>query len=235
MGAAMARQVARWLIGVIGIGLLVLGAVKTASASGDNGAVVLIIAGALLLVSPFIIDRVERLSVTASGLELQLSREISELGAPKTAQIIDRTDLGKFAESYAFIHEELGNPAYRPAKVHLQDLLVARAAAISAREKIDPTEARTLFRNGSPMMRVLALGLMQGDPSLADGATIASAISESRSANEQYQALKLAQVCWHTLSKADRQAIRAAIETNPYIQQDTDRRLLATELLDFPV
>jgi hypothetical protein len=235
MGVAMAKQVARWLISVVGIGLLVLGAVKTVSASGDAGAVVLIIAGALLLVSPFVIDRVERLSVTASGLELQLSQEISELGAPKTARILDRTDLPKFAESYAFIHEELGNPAYHPAKVHLQDLLVARAAAISAREKIDPAEARTLFRNGSPMMRVLALGLMQGDPSLADGATIVSAISESRSANEQYQGLKLAQLCWHTLSKADRQAIRAAIETNPYIQQDTDRRLLATELLDFPV
>lgn len=85
------------------------------------------------------------------------------------------------------------------------------------------------------MMRVLALGIMQGDPSLADGATIVSAISESRSANEQYQGLKLARLSWNTLSKADKQAIRAAIEASPYIRPDPDRRLLATELLELPV
>ena len=235
MGVTVAKEVVRWLIGVIGVGLLVLGAIKAVSASGDTGAVVLIIAGALLLVCPFIIGRIERLSVSTTGLELQLSREISDLGAPKTAQILDRTDLAKFAESYAFIHDELNAPAYRPAKVHLQDLLVARAAAISARDKIDASEARTLFKNGSPMMRVLALGIMQGDPSLADGATIVSAISESRSANEQYQGLKLARLSWNTLSKADKQAIRAAIEASPYIRPDPDRRLLATELLELPV
>jgi len=55
-------------------------AVMVASAFGD-----IQVADALLLVSPFIIDRVERLSVSTSGLELQLSREISGLGAPKTA------------------------------------------------------------------------------------------------------------------------------------------------------
>ena len=174
-----------------------------------SGGIVLIIAGALLLVCPFIIGRIERLSVSTTGLELQLSREISDLGAPKTAQILDRTDLAKFAESYAFIHDELNAPAYRPAKVHLQDLLVARAAAISPRDKIDASEARTLFKNGSPMMRVLALGIMQGDPSLADGATILSAISESRSANEQYQGLKLARLSWNTLARSDRQAIKS--------------------------
>jgi hypothetical protein len=235
MGVTMAQQAARWLIGVIGIGLLVLGAIKTVSASGDTGAVVLIIAGALLLVSPFIIDRVERLSVTTSGLELQLSREISELGAPKTAQILDRTDLGKFAASYAFIHGELDYPAYRPARIHLQDSLVAQAAAISASQKIDATEVRTLFRNGSPIVRVLSLGLMQGDRSLADGTTILSAISDPRSRNEQYQGLRLAKICWYTLSEADRQAIRAAIEASPSIQQDLDSRRLVAEFLPFPV
>ena len=130
----VARQSTLLLIGAIGLGLLVVGVVKTVSATGNASAVVLVVAGALLLVSPLIIGRIERLSVSTSGLELELSREISELGAPKTARVLDRTELAKFAESYAFIHEELSDPAYRKAKVHLQDLQVERAAAISRRE-----------------------------------------------------------------------------------------------------
>lgn len=232
---AVIKQVVRWSIGAVGLGLLVVGAVKAVSASGGAGGVVLVAAGTLLLVSPFIIDRIERLSVSASGLELHLSREISQLGAPKTAHSLERTDLARFAESYAFIHEELSDQRYREARVHLQDLLVERAAAIARREKMNATEVRTLFKNGSPMMRVLVLGLMQGDPSLADGATILSAISDSRSANEQFQGLKLALLCWHNLTRAERQAIQSAISDNPYIQPGTDRKPLADELLARPV
>jgi hypothetical protein len=55
---------------------------------------------------------------------------------------------------------------YRSAKLHLQDLLVERSAAIARREKFDAAEVRLLFKNGAPTMRVLVLGLMQGDPSL---------------------------------------------------------------------
>jgi len=229
------KQVARLLLGAIGLGLLVVGAVKAVSASGNAGGIVLVVAGALLLISPFIIGRIERLSVSPSGLELQLSREISELGAPKTAQVLERAELAKFAESYAFIHEELRGPEYHHARVHLQDLLVERAAAISRREKMNATEVRALFKNGSPMMRVLALGLMQGDPSLADGATILSAIADSRSANEQFQGLRLALLCWHNLARSDRHAIRSAIKDTPYIQPGTDRQPLADQLLALPV
>jgi hypothetical protein len=225
---------ARFLIGVIGLGLLVVGAVKAVSATGNAGGIVLVVCGALLLVSPLIISRVERLSVTTSGFELQLSREISELGAPKTAQVLDRTELAKFAESYAFIHEELREPEYLAARVHLQDLLVGRAAAIARREKMNATEVRALFKNGSPMMRVLTLGLMRGDPSLADGPTIVSAIADSRSANEQFQGLTLALICWPNLAKSDRHAIQSAIRDSPYIQPGTDRQSLADQLLALP-
>jgi hypothetical protein len=168
-GGGVTKQVTLLLISAIGLGLLVVGVVKAVSTSGNTGGIVLVVTGALLLVSPFIIGRIERLSVTTSGLELQLSREISELGAPKTAQILERSDLAKFAESYAFIHEELRDSKYRNAKVHLQDLLVERAAAISRREKLNAIEVRTLFKNGSPMMRVLALGIMQGERNATRG------------------------------------------------------------------
>jgi hypothetical protein len=85
------------------------------------------------------------------------------------------------------------------------------------------------------MMRVLTLGLMQGDPSLADGATILSAIADSRSANEQFQGLKLALLCWHNLTKTEKHAIQSAVTDNPYIQPGTDRQPLADKLLALPV
>jgi hypothetical protein len=229
------KQVARLLIAVIGLGVLVVGMVKAVSASGNAGGIVLIVAGALLLVSPLIIGRIERLSVSSSGFELQLAREMSDLGAPKTAQVLDRTDLAKFAESYAFIHEELRAREYRGAKVHLQDLLVERAAAISGREKMSADEIRALFKNGSPMMRVLMLGLMQGDQSLADGTTIVSAIADSRTANEQFQGLRLALLCWRNLAKSDRLTIHSAINNDSYIREGPDREQLADQLLALPV
>ncbi|HEY0537889.1 MAG TPA: hypothetical protein VGD53_05955 [Actinoallomurus sp.] len=97
----------------------------------------------------------------------------SELGlAGKTAVILERTDLAGFADSYALIHDELSDEKHKAAKVHLLDLLLERSASIAWREKFDAMEVRKLFREGTPMMWVLTLGLMAGDPSLADGSTI---------------------------------------------------------------
>jgi hypothetical protein len=227
----MAKRVTRLLLGVIGLGMLAVGATKVSVAAGSAGATALIVAGTLLIVSPFVIDRVEQFSVSGTGLEIRLTREIGALGAPKTAQILDHSDLGRFAESYALIHEELHDPRYREARVHLQDLLVDRAAALARREKFDASEVRTLFKNGSPMIRVLTLGLMRGDPSLADSATIISAIADSRSGNEQHNGLQLALLCWPKLLKSERYALQAAVTDNPYIYPGSNRAPLAEDIL----
>ena len=100
---------------------------------------------------------------------------------------------------------------------------------------MNATEVRALFKNGTPMMRVLTLGLMRGDPSLADELTIVSAIADSRSANEQFQGLTLALLCWHTLARSDRTAIQSAIKDSPYIPDPgLDRQSLADQLLALP-
>ncbi len=51
---------AKWLVGVAGFGLLAVGAIKVISMTGDSAAVPIVIAGALLLICPFVIDRVDR-------------------------------------------------------------------------------------------------------------------------------------------------------------------------------
>jgi len=230
----MLRGWPAWLLAIPGAGLAGAGAYKVVVTAGSGAGVAVVIAGSVLLVSPFVLQRVEQLSVTTSGLQMRLSQDIADLGAPKAARILDRTDLAWYAQSYSFIHEELGDDAYQDARIHLQDLLVDRAAAIARRQKFDGPEVRTLFRNAAPTMRVVALGLMQGDPSLADAPAILDAIQSPRSPNEQYQGLKLAIQCWPRLTAPSRSAIRATVEASPEIKAGASRRELAEKILALP-
>jgi hypothetical protein len=61
----IAKRVTRLFLGMIGLGLLAVGATKISVTTGNAGATALILAGALLIVSPFIIDRAEQYLVAA--------------------------------------------------------------------------------------------------------------------------------------------------------------------------
>jgi hypothetical protein len=144
-------------------------------------------------------------------VDLWLTTQVADRGAPEAAAILQRTQLGRFAESYAFVHDELDGE-YLPARVHLQDTLVQYAASVARQEKFEVREVRRLFADGSVVMRVLVLGLMQGDVSLADSDTILSAIRQGRSRNEAFQAMVLAQKYWKRMSSSEQTEIRWAIE-----------------------
>jgi hypothetical protein len=231
----MMRRRATLLLGVVGLALLAAAAARVIYTSSGAGIVTLMVIGAVLLISPFVITRVERLSVNSRGLELPLTREIAESGAPNAARILDSTDLGRFAESYAVVHAELEGPQYEAARAHLQDLLNQRAAALARQEKFEPAEVRTMFANASPATRAVALGLMKGDPSLADGATILAAIADPRSPSEHYLGLELAKLCWSHLSKSYRSAIQSVIGQNAAAEPDSARRRMAAEVRALPV
>ncbi len=224
---------AKVLLGVVGLALLAIGGGKVVATAGNTGALTLVVVGALLLVIPFVLDRVQRVSVSATSFDVLFAAQVSDLGAPRTAEILQRTMLGSFAESYALVHDELIGPNYREARIHLQDLLVGRAAGIARREKFEAREIRTLFAKGSLVMRVLALGMMQGDWTLADVSTITAAIADGRSRNEQYQGLQLATLCWPRLSTSDRQKIHQAIRQAD-LGHDTDRSRKAHAVLSLP-
>lgn len=226
---------AKWLVGVTGLAMVTVGVNRLFTVNSGSAVTAVLVTGALLLLAPLVIGRIEHLSVSTSGFDLALARDIAELGAPKTAKILDRTDLASYAESYGFVFEELRDPDFWKARIHLQDLLVERASAAARRQKFDAAEVRALFKDGSPVMRVLALGLMEGDLSLADGTTILSAIADSRSGNEQYHGLWLALQCWRSLSRSERLAVQAAVADSPYVADDTDRRRLAEQITKQPL
>src|SRR5262249_57033024 len=105
-----------------------------------------LIAGGVLLVGAQVLDRLESLKVSASGVELTLTREIADLGAPKTAALLETAGLTSYMASYEFIRDELlADEQYEGARIKLQDALVGRASAIARTQKLDVKEVRRMF------------------------------------------------------------------------------------------
>jgi hypothetical protein len=226
----MSRRAINWLTALAGLGLLVVAGVQALDADESQGLVAYAVIGALLLVSPVVVDRLESLQVSGTGVELTLSKTIVDLGAPEAAKQLETSGLTGFVESYEFIRRELDADRYRDARLRLQDALVERAASLARTQKFDAAEVRRIFAEGPPILRVLVLGLMEGDPSLSDGPSILSAIASSRTANEQYHGLKLADMTWTGLTRGERASIVAAADADHRIAPDTDRGQLADTL-----
>lgn len=224
----------RWptvLLVTIGLALVGVGVARVLATASGAGLVTIVVVGAVLIVSPFVLARVDRFNTPGSAF--QLTRDMAGLGAPRVAHILERTDLARLADSYSFIHKELDDERYRDATTHLQDLLVDRAAAMARKEKFEAAEVRALAANASPTMRVLAIGLMKGDSELADGGTVLAAIADPRSANERSQGLELAKLSWPHLTTSYRSAIRSVIEASPEVM--AGHKALAQEILALPV
>lgn len=230
----MSTRVFVWLTGLAGLSLVVLVCIQAVRNNKSDALVALALVGAALLVIPLLYQRLESLKVSATAVELTLSKTIVELGAPKAAQLLERSGLTAKVESYEFVRRELADPSYNNARVRLQDALVDQAASLSRTQKLDPKEVQRIFREGSPLLRVLTLGLMEGDPSLADTSVVRSAIATSRTANEQYHGLKLAKLLWRNLSAGDRAAILTAADADPQIEHDADRKAIIEELRATP-
>lgn len=232
--AAVSTRVFAWLAGLAGLSLVVLVCVQAIRHDESDALVALALVGAALLVIPLLYERLESVKVSATAVELTLSKAIVELGAPKAAQLLEGSGLIGMVESYEFVRRELAGPSYKGARIRLQDALVNQAASLSRTQKLDRDEVQRIFREGSPLLRVLTLGLMEGDPSLADASVVVSAIATSRTANEQYHGLVLAKLLWRNLSAGDRAAVLSAADADPRIAQDTDRKAIVEELRHTP-
>ena len=206
------KQLIRWLVGAIGLASLAAGAWGVFVGKTGSGSLAFVTVGALFTLVALLVDRLERVSVSNTGLEFGLSRQLAEQGAPKAAHILDHTELARLVESYAVIHDELPDPVYTNARGHVQDVLLARAAALARRQKFDATEVNTLFRNAAPITRVLVLGLMEGDPTLVDATTLGTAIAQPATRNERYHARLLAKRCWNRFTAPEQAMLEACID-----------------------
>jgi hypothetical protein len=219
----------KWLLGAVGVLTLGAGVWKAVTSQSGTAGAILVVAGALLIIAPFVIDRLERVSVGGTGFEIGLSRDVAEQGAPKTAAIIDRSDFAQLIEAYGVLREVLPDPAYTEARSYVQDVLLQRAATIAQREKFDANEIRTLLANGSPIMRVMVLGLMGGDPALVDAPALAESIAKPATRTEQYAALQLAQRLWERFTQPEQAMIRSATLT-ARISKNSRRHTIAEKI-----
>jgi len=111
---------------------------------------------------------------------------------------------------------------------------VAEARDHSSRGRYTAAQVSELFRSGQDGERIAALGMMHGDHKLVDANAIVDAISNSRSAFEQFQALQLARNTWAELEPSHQGRIMSAVEkqmqSDGYIQPGTDRHKIARQL-----
>jgi hypothetical protein len=220
-----------WAVGGAGVAVLLVAGWKTFF-SPDPGAalVVLVITGGLLLVSPFVLPHLQALVLGADGFELRLVRQMAQHGAPETARLLNNTELAEIAEAYGVIHTQLVGGTFYTVRKQVQDHLVTRAAAFASQRTFNPDEIRVLFPTASGPVRVLLLGLMQGDPRLVDAATLTEAISVPVTANEQYQALVLALANLRRFTEAERATLVAAVDGADLGADDSDRRKIVDRI-----
>lgn len=216
----------RLVCAVAGLLTLGVGAFRGLEPANAQVVTVLVGAGVLLMLVPLLIERLK--NVKGLGIELDLAESVRDMGATSTADILGRSDLAQFAESYSLVHSELEQ--FEDAKIHLQDVLIGKAAALARLAKFDSGEVEHLLREGSPVHRVLAVGLMIGDQGLATDRAILESVMRSRSGNEQFHAMKLASDLWGRLSTRTRKRLLGYMLVDRNIQQDEDRRRLAAKM-----
>ncbi|WP_433796977.1 hypothetical protein [Actinoplanes sp. CA-252034] len=225
-----------WAVGGVGGVVLAVAGWKTFF-SPDPGAalIVLVVTGGLLLVSPFLLPRLEALVLGVDGFQLRLVREMAQHGAPETARLLDNTELAEIAQAYGVIHTQLVGGTFYTVRKQVQDHLAARAAAFASQRTFNPDEVKLLFPTASGPVRVLLLGLMQGDPRLVDVASLAEAITVPVTRNEQYQALVLVERNLRRFSEADRATLMAAIDSADLGRDDSDRQKIVDQIRALPL
>lgn len=217
------------LVSLFGLVGLLLAGWEILFSDGKPELVTVIIVGALLAASPLLLARLDTITFGTRGFELKLTEQIAEQGAPKTARLLDHTELGRLVDAYTVIREELRGDEYEDARVHVQDVLVGRAAGFAEQHEVDPAEVKRLFPKAASVVRVLLIGLMSGDPRLLDAAILISAIQSPATLNEQYQALLLVRRYWGRFAAPERASIIIGIVATDI--KDEDSRPVADEIV----
>jgi len=122
-----------------------------------------------------------------------------------------------------------------PSRTAQMDDLASRARELAATASFTQEDVHRTFESGTEGRRVMALALMQGDASLADFDIVLNAITDSRSAFEQYVALGVANLMVASLNPAQRTHLSEALESDSVRQkmaEDASRSRIASRILD---
>lgn len=238
----------RWLVGGGGAALLVVGAVAVFATPNGTGAAALVAAGAALVVVAFLVERLQ--SVEAAGMKFVLGAQAAARTKEQEALVAEAGGNHEKAERLRREAAEIRDAAAVTGRMyeHLRsnmDSSWQRTQKIeelfgeltrSTPSALDSDVVSEIFNEGSDGSRVVALKLMQHDPRTANVDAICAAISDSRSAMEQWQALSAAErAVGYGVSEGQRAKLRRVIEAalagGKIRQEDTDRHAVSERLL----
>lgn len=234
----------RWVAAFLGLAVLALGAVATFRSANGAGSAALVVGGLALLILGGLGDRIELLKVGNVEFHVraaarQLIRRADELelqgdtaGAEHLRGEAERLLLQ--ASPAARRYEELRRtrPSGRQRNVEFREL-VDEARKFSREKHPSADVVRSMFERGGDGDRVYALVLMHEDSAAGDLSCVVEAISASRSAYEQYWALRTAEKMVRRLNSSERKQLADAIrqEMGRYLTPSSDRYGMAQNIL----
>jgi hypothetical protein len=233
---------------VLGLAVLAVGGVATFRSTNGAGSAALVVGGIALLVLGGLGDRIELLKVgnvefhiRAAARQLirradELERQGDTAAAEQLREEAERLLLQASPAARRYEELRLTQPAGSQRTAELYKALVDVARQFSKDQHPSAEVVRNMFRRDREGDRVFALVLMQEDPNTGDLASVLDAISRSRSAFEQYQALASALKMLPRLDSSKRKqlagAIRQQMKPGGYITPFTDRYTLAQRILN---
>jgi hypothetical protein len=173
-------------------------------------------------------DRAIVLLKEAQVAEAAGDTEAARLYRSEAAAALERA--GPAAGSYRDLRRRMPSG---PARTAEMETLIDRIKGMAV--DFSPEEVHSIFMQGDDGMRLVALALMEGNPRLADFEIIREAVTNSKSAFEQYHGLAAAYKMIPALTSDQRAELARAIaqqrQGNGHIAPGSDRWELSEAIL----
>jgi hypothetical protein len=229
----------------VGFVVLVVGGVAVFMTDNELGSTALVAAGVAIAGLSVFGNRIE--AVQAGGVRVELERQARTArlqaeraraaGRPDRAEELERKAEGLLAAATMVGSKYEDLVATEPSgwdRTSRMEGLLREARALDT-EVLGPTDVSQIFATGTDGSRIAALALVEADPRLATAELLVDAITDSRSAFEQYHGLLAAERALRHLAAGERSRVRAAVEValnGPLGERSSDRRTLARRIVD---
>jgi hypothetical protein len=237
--------------GLIGVAALALGVLAVFVSDNGAGTSALLAVGLVLLLVAAFGNRIARISGGGVAVELreravrsaaQLQRAANELlahgehegAASLTAEADALLDLAEAIRPQAEAYEQVrATTAGGPERTRRMEEMIESARAEPADPDETAVDLRELFYQGGEGARIYALGRMQASPHVRDFEVALDGIRRSRSAFEQYHALRLAEEMLPELEEREKNELAATLERerSRFLTPGTSRWSVAQALL----
>lgn len=226
------------LLGAASFGAGVLAVFATQNGTGSAA---LIVFGGVLLLLALLGSRIESLEFGGATLRMRadaaerfaLAEESERQGDIATANEL-RAEARTLLEAATPIAADYGSVrrSMRPgaSRTRAMEEVVARARRLAQERSFEPAEVLHWLRHGTDEQRITALAMMQARPELRNFEATLAAITESRTAFEQYHALRLAAHMVDVLDPEQARRLAEEVEAQRF-GPDADRKLLGEEIL----